>query len=201
MILGVRVADLDNFNRPGEGYRLNVTYEYAGLGGDLDFHKVFLDAEYYQTISEDAEGRRHVLFFIGKFGYVTEAGDSRDVPIYERFFAGGQNSLRGFEFRGVGPMSNGSPDGGKAVVLGSLNYSFPLYEDLLGGVFFLDSGSVASELSADELSDFRVSVGFGIRLKIDLLGPVPFAIDFGIPLIKFDDDVTQIISFSLDRRF
>ncbi len=200
-ILGVRIADLDNFVRPGQGYRLNTTYEFAGLGGDLEFHKISTQGEYYITLHEDSEERKHLLFFKGNFGYVSEYGDSRDVPVYERFFAGGQNSLRGFEFRGVGPHTDNSPDGGKVLLLGSLNYTFPLYDKILRGAVFVDGGTLAPDFKSDELRDIRVSVGFGIRMQIDFLGPVPFAIDFGFPLVKFQDDQTQIISFSLDRSF
>ncbi len=201
LIFGARIADLDNYLQPGEGYRINLNYEFAGVGGDIDFHRVSVDGEYYLTLATDAEERKHVLYFTGRFGYVKEHGDSGDVPIYERLFAGGQNSIRGFEFRGVGPMENGTPIGGKALITGSVNYAFPLYEQILGGVIFMDTGSLASELEADELFDFRVAVGFGIRLKIDFLGPVPFAIDFGFPLVKGREDQTQLISFSLDRKF
>ncbi|MCA9323332.1 MAG: outer membrane protein assembly factor BamA [Planctomycetes bacterium] len=201
LILGVNIADLDNYNSPGEGYRLNTTYEFAGLGGDINFHRINLDGEYYLTLDTDAQDRKQILFFIGRFGYVKEHSSSFDVPIYERLFAGGQNSIRGFEFRGVGPHTHNSPDGGKVLMTGSLNYVFPLYEKMLGGVLFVDAGTLAPEFSSPELGDIRVAVGFGVRVQIDFLGPVPFAIDFGFPLVKFDDDETQIISFSLDRRF
>ncbi|MCB9833332.1 MAG: outer membrane protein assembly factor BamA [Planctomycetes bacterium] len=201
LTFGARIADLDNYLQPAEGYRVNLQYEFAGLGGDVDFHRISLEGAYYLTLATDAEERKHVLFFTGHFGYVKEHGDSGDVPIYERLFAGGQNSIRGFEFRGVGPMENDTPIGGKALITGSVNYGFPLYEQILGGVLFLDVGTLAPELDSEELFDFRASVGFGIRLKIDFLGPAPFAIDFGFPLVKYRDDQTQIISFTLDRQF
>jgi outer membrane protein insertion porin family len=199
--LGATIADVDNFASPNEGYRLFLTYEYAGLGGDITYNRVRLDAEYYQTVYETVEGQRHVLWFDGTFGYIKEAGGTDDVPVYERFFAGGQSSIRGFRFRGVGPMTNNNPEGGKVLILGSLNYQFPLYEDTLGGVLFVDTASVAPEFNADAVFDFRVAVGFGIRLKVPFLGEVPFAIDFGFPIIDKREDNRQLISFSLSRRF
>lgn len=197
----IRIADLNNFRKPSEGYRIDISHETAGLGGDINFNKFNINGEYYQTLHTDAEERKHILYFTGHFGYVKEWGGTNNVPVYERFFAGGQNSVRGFQFRGLGPTENGSPTGGKVLITGSLNYQFPLYEKILGGVFFLDTGTLAPELDSTQLADFRVSVGFGIRLQIDFLGPVPFAIDFGFPLISKENDKTQLISFSLDRKF
>ncbi|MEZ6196489.1 MAG: BamA/TamA family outer membrane protein [Planctomycetota bacterium] len=199
--LSATIADLDNFGSPTEGYRLYLTYEYAGLGGDITFNRTRVDAEYYLTIAEDADGHRQVLWFDGTFAWVKEAGSSDDVPIYERYFAGGQSSLRGFAFRGVGPMTNNNPDGGKVLILGSLNYIVPLYEDTVAGVLFADAGTLATDFDSGDLGDFRLSIGFGIRLKVPFLGETPFAIDFGFPVLKQRDDETQIISFSLSRQF
>lgn len=199
--LGASIAELDSFLSPAQGYRVTGSYEYAGLGGDLSFHKFRLDGSYYETLGENEDGAKHVLWFDGSLGYVVESGDTHDVPIYERFFAGGQNSVRGFAFRGLGPHENDHPTGGRVVMTGSLNYEFPLYQDLLRGVVFLDTGTVASDWDSDDVTNFRVSTGFGIRLKIPFLGDVPFAIDLGVPLVKDEEDETQLISFSLSRRF
>lgn len=202
--LTVRVADVerDPTNMaPVEGYLMDFTYEFAGIGGDISYNKLRGSAEHYWTLSQDAEDRRHVVFVRATAGWMNALGDSADVPIYERFFAGGHGSLRGFAFRGVGPMTNNTPDGGKVKLLGSVNYVFPVYEKMLRGVVFVDTGTLASDLDADELMDFRVSAGFGIRMAIPFLGPTPFALDFGIPLVKYGQDETQFISFSLERKF
>ncbi len=198
---GITIADLDSYASPSEGYRLLLNYEYAGLGGDLEFQKIRIDTEYYLTVHQDAENRKQTLFFEGTIGYIKEFGSTDDVPIYERLFAGGQGSVRGFEFRGIGPQTGGSPEGGKIVITGSLNYDFPLYEDILKGVVFLDTGTLANGFGDGDLSNFRVAVGFGIRLKIGFLGDRPFAVDFAFPLVKYKEDQTQIISFSFSRQF
>ncbi len=197
----LRIADLNNYRHPSDGYRVDLSHEFAGLGGEVNFNKFTFNGEYYQSLHTDADDRKHILYFNGRASYVKEWGSTNNVPVYERFFAGGQGSVRGFQFRGLGPTENGNPVGGKVLLLGSLNYLFPLYEKVLGGVVFIDTGTLSPELDSDQLYDFRVAVGFGIRLKIDFLGPVPFAIDFGFPLVKEANDRTQLISFSLDRNF
>ena len=201
VIARLNVADLDSPIRPTEGYRFSLQYEFAGLGGDIDFHKILFDATYFSTLSEDADGRKHVLRATATIGWAQETGDTRAVPIYERFFAGGHGSIRGFDFRGVGPMSNGSPDGGQALILGSVEYTFPLYEELLRGAFFVDGGTVAEDWGDSDITNFRLAAGFGIRLSIPFLGPTPFAVDFGIPLLRDDDDDTRVFSFSIEREF
>ena len=198
------IADLEideQSLQPVEGYRIRPGYEYAGLGGDIEFHKVTVGTEYYLTVLTDADDRKHVLYFDGNLGYVVESGDSHDVPIYERFFAGGHGSIRGFEYRGVGPHTNDSPDGGKVLLTGSLNYEFPIFQNILRGVVFLDAGTLANDWGDEEMGNIRLSTGFGVRLQIPFLGPVPFALDFGIPILKYDEDETRLISFSIERKF
>ena len=186
---------------PVEGYMIDLLLEYAGIGGDISYNKIRATGEYYWTLSQDAEERRHVVYVRGTAGWVNATDDSNDVPIYERFFAGGHGSLRGFAFRGVGPMTNNAPDGGKVLLLGSVNYAFPVYEKMLRGVVFVDTGTLASDIDADELMEIRISAGVGVRMAIPFLGPTPFALDFALPLMKYGQDETQFISFSLERKF
>ena len=115
--------------------------------------------------------------------------------MFERFYAGGFRSLRGFQFRGVGPDVNGFKVGGDFLFLNSLEYQVPVTPgDNLMLVGFIDTGTVERRI---ELQDYRVSVGFGIRFTVPMLGPVPIALDFGFPIVKADTDHQQIFSFWL----
>jgi outer membrane protein assembly factor BamA len=195
-----RLERLNNYLEPSEGYRTEVTLEHAGLWGDVEFNKAMIKGEYYTTLDEDDIGRLHILRTQATIGWASEFGDTRDIPVFERFFAGGQGSLRGFRYRGVGPRDNDSPIGGKALWLFSSEYQFPVWEENIRGVAFFDSGSVAREWSDSSIWDVRASVGFGLRILIPFLGEGPLAIDFGIPLLEQDGDDTQIISFSFGNR-
>ena len=184
----------DSLLFPTEGYRLSGSVEQAGaLGGDYTFTKFNVDARRYWTVTRDVLDRRSVLALRGRAGFI-----GGDAPIFERFYAGGQGSIRGFEFRGVGPKKNDTFIGGDFLALASTEYSFPIFEKNLSGVLFLDTGTVEPNLS---LSTWRASVGFGVRFTVPFFGPVPFTLDFGFPISKEGDDETQIFSFSIGTAF
>ena len=184
----------DSLLFPTEGYRLSGSVEQAGaMGGDYTFTKFNVDGRRYWTVTRDVLDRRSVLALRGRTGFI-----GGDAPIFERFYAGGQGSIRGFEFRGVGPKKNDTFIGGDFLALASAEYSFPVFEKNLSGVLFLDTGTVEPNLS---LSTWRASVGFGVRFTVPFFGPVPFTLDFGFPISKEGDDETQIFSFSIGTAF
>jgi outer membrane protein insertion porin family len=92
----------NNFFRPTRGYRMQSSLEYAGgfLGGDNDFYKYRQDA----TIYFRGFAKRHYAAFNASYGYIKAYGNSLDVPPYERFYLGGERSLRLFPIRSVGPV-------------------------------------------------------------------------------------------------
>lgn len=183
---------------PTRGSMTSATIAQAGaLGGDFDFTKVSARYIKFWTLDEDFLGYKTVLSMKTEAGYIFS-----DAPTFERFYAGGQRTLRGFDYRGVGPRGirhdNGKigddPVGGNWIFLLGLEYNFPIYHDTLRGVFFIDSGTVSEDLS---FKQYRVSVGTGIRLKIPFLGQAPFAFDFAIPLLKEEGDKTRFFSFDV----
>ncbi|MGH9676123.1 MAG: BamA/TamA family outer membrane protein, partial [Candidatus Acidiferrum sp.] len=146
----------------------------------------------YFTTYQRADGSgKQVLAFRSLFAV---AGGN--TPVYERYYAGGFRSLRGFEFRGVGPDVNGFKVGGDFMFLNSLEYQYPIKaNDQIYLVSFIDTGTVES--TAVNIKDYRVSAGFGVRFTVPLLGPVPIALDFGFPIVKGPQDNTQVFSFFL----
>ncbi len=121
--------------------------------------------------------------------------EGSNAPVFERFYAGGFRSIRGFEFRGVGPKIDGFEVGGDFMLLNSLEYQVPLKaNDQIFAVAFIDTGTVEPRV---EIKDYRVSAGFGIRFVVPMLGPVPIALDFGFPIVKGPDDREQVFSFWL----
>ena len=172
---------------PGEGHYLQANFEHAF--GDFVFPRAQGDARQYFTLHERPDGNgRHVLALSSRIGWTGE-----DTPIYERFFAGGYQSFRGFDFRGVSPVDQGVGIGGRWMLLGSVEYKFPVTADeMISAVVFTDMGTVEEEV---QMEDFRLTVGAGIRVTIPAMGPVPIALDWGIPVIKQDFDDRRLFSF------
>lgn len=172
---------------PSEGQFAELTYT-QGIH-DYQYPRVDLEATQYFTVFSRPDGTGKHIFSVG--GQLGWTGD--DTPIFERYFAGGFQSLRGFEFRGVGPREFGVNVGGQFLVAGTLQYMFPLLaNDALHGVVFSDFGTVNEDVSLD---DFRTSIGTGLRIAIPAFGPAPLAFDFAFPITRADGDETQIFSF------
>ena len=114
--------------------------------------------------------------------------------MYERFFAGGFRSIRGFEFRGVGPDVNGFKVGGNFLALASAEYQIPVRaSDSIFIVGFVDAGTVSPDI--DDIDSIRVAAGFGFRIQVPMLGPAPIALDFGFPINKSSTDREQVFNF------
>ena len=191
MAPGVNVAfdTRNSFLRPTEGGLLSFSYEQ--VFGDYNFPIFHVEASRFFTTYQRPDGSgKHVLALRSEFNW-----EGSDAPVFERFFAGGFRSMRGFEFRGVGPFVNGFNVGGNFMFLNSLEYQIPIRaNDNLYMVGFVDSGTVERDIS---LRDYRVTAGFGLRIIVPALGPVPIALDFGFPIVKAAGDRDQVFSFWL----
>lgn len=161
---------------PSRGMRNTISAEVAGgpLGFDQDFTKYVTRHSLYIALPLDLVLRLHA-----QGGVVDEYDDSEDVPLFERFFLGGANTIRGFDFRDVGPKDEfGEPVGGESMILGSVELTFPIIEKLRGAVFY-DTGNVYPDAWEFELDDLRAGAGVGIRLELPI-GPI--RLDYGWPI-------------------
>jgi outer membrane protein assembly complex protein YaeT len=209
--LGLNLSNVKrDIGQPYEGASINLGYEYAGgfLQGDVSFSKVSIKFSLYETVFGSISGWRQILSL--KLGMDWAEGHSGQgkLPIYERFFAGGLGSIRGFEYQGIGPRQNRDAVGGNFRATASLEYSVPIYRapmvgmanidiDVLRLVFFYDAATLAPNVEDYSTGLIRSSVGFGFRLRIPALGGIPISLDFGFPLARLPQDETQRVSFSL----
>ena len=192
--IGITKDTSDSYLMPTEGYRATTSVEQAGaMGGDYTFTKYHIDGRKYWTVTKDVLDRKSVLSVHGYVGFT-----GSDTPIFERFYAGGTGTIRGFKFRGVGPRSGKTELGGDFMALACAEYQFPIFEKTFNGVLFFDSGTVEKDIT---VKTWRASVGFGIRFIVPFFGPVPFSFDFGIPIAKDSQDKTQVFSFSIGTAF
>jgi len=112
-------------------------------------------------------------------GWINPQGDGADVPVNERYFAGGDGSVRGFERNSLSPLDDeGSPKGGRALVEARAEVRLPLRKELRG-VVFADAGQAFDDFGAVRPSRLEVGVGLGLRLdtpvgvlRLDLARPV-----------------------------
>jgi outer membrane protein insertion porin family len=193
----------DSFIIPTEGTRLEIGYEvsWKGFGSDFNFTKLNMEFQQHFRIYKTENKTYHTLSFNVKFGWVNEFKGSNEVPINERFFAGGRGLIRGFEFRGIGPQENGVPVGGEVLVVGTVEYTIPLYQYILFGAVWYDIGTLETDMRFFHRSFYRQSVGFGFRFLIPALGNIPIALDFGWTLSSAFADEEQVVLFDFGRFF
>ena len=176
---------------PTEGHFLELIYDQ--VFGSFDYPRGQINYSRYFMLRERADGTgRHTLTNSIRFG-VTGA----QTPIYENFFAGGYTTLRGFRFRGAGPVDMGIQTGGQLMFLGTVEYMFPLSaDDMIRMVAFVDYGTVERTIKMD-FDNFRVAPGLGFRVAVPAMGPAPLAFDFAVPVQYAPQDKRQVFSFSV----
>jgi len=193
---GVGATSLDDLYTPGEGHRAAAWYEQ--VTGDDTFG--LLEGTYirYFTLHTDVLERKTVLATKVLAGTVVG-----DAPPFEKYYAGGTGhyGLRGFEYRGVstrGLQTNVDPAfaqrkdpiGSDWVFLAKAEVVFPLVGENFSWLAFVDSGTI-------DTGSYRLSVGAGLQILIpQFFGDIPMRFEIAVPLLKDDEDETQMFSFS-----
>jgi outer membrane protein insertion porin family len=179
----LRYDSRDDTFIPTEGSSHAVSYEFAGLGGDIGFMKYLGETAWYLPLFWE-----FVLAPHAEGGYVNKTKDKK-LPDYEKFYMGGIGSLRGFERDDLAPKDqDGNSIGGDKYIQFNLDLLFPLLkgQGLYGSAFF-DTGNVYGDNEKIELDpgDLRQSAGVGIRWK----SPVgPIRLEYGFILDRTDSD-------------
>lgn len=179
----------DNLFLATQGHRIVLGYDQGF--GDFTFPRGTVEARQHFLLHErpDRSGR-HVMTLMTQLGFAGHA-----MPLYENYFAGGFSSMRGFNFRGVGPYVGQVNVGGVFQWLNTAEYMFPISaDDMVRGVVFCDYGTVEDDIAVRG-RNFRVSPGFGLRLTIPAMGPAPIALDFAVPVIHGPNDNIQNFAF------
>ena len=191
----------DNRFNPVKGAILVGSIEVAGgpFGGDKDFAKFFNSMSHYSEIGP------FLLELKLRDGVVsTYGGNNGAVPVYERFFAGGTYTIRGFKERDIGPKDqSGDAIGGGTIAIANAELTFSIIENLKGA-FFVDAGNVwhvpdSKPRGGTSPGGIRIGVGTGVRIKTPI-GPVK--LDYGFPInADASQDKSGRIHFSMTRGF
>lgn len=198
----------DNPQFPTTGWELTYRYEYTGgllLGGTLDFWSMRAIGNLYLPLADVDKIRTLVLAFNVSAYWQDVHSDTERIPFGQRFLLGGNSisgrgTLRGFEFAGVGPSRNGIATGGNFMLTGFAELRFPIFPGNLWLVAFVDAGELAPTLNTFDGGGITVSGGFGLRLLLPIL-PVPFALDFGFPIVNQPGNREEVISINLGFGF
>jgi outer membrane protein insertion porin family len=188
----------DNPADPHHGIYNMADFGVTGrfFGSDRSFARVLLrNATYYKLTRNIVLARQTQFGVIRPFSAPAGLSDQESIPLPERFFGGGADSLRAFAFNEAGPRDTGRalvaggpasaptgfPLGGNALFFNNVELRFPLIGDNIQGVLFHDMGNVYSSVSdmsfrfhQKNLQDFNYAVhavGFGIRYKTPI-GPI-----------------------------
>ncbi len=171
---------------PREGTKLDVGVSVAGtfLGGDVDTYGLNLRGQHYWNLRWDS-----ILSVQGELAFVDAT--SGTVPIFDRLYLGGARTLRGFDFRDVGPRDpvTGEVVGGQSLGFFSVEYTVPIIDNVRLAAFY-DLGFVNSSAWDPDPSDLYHDVGVGVRLKLPV-SPVPIALDYAIPVESPDPAADQ----------
>lgn len=182
----------DNVFTPNKGSRASLIVDVAGLGGDSKFVKLIGDVAYFQPVIWDT-----VLAGRVEGGYGFGLGDE-NLPLFERFYLGGPNSIRSRKFRQVSPVdSSGTRIGGTSETLLNIEYIIPLFLGVRFATFF-DAGNVYGFTKDFDLTDFRKAVGAGLRWQSPF-GPI--RVDYGFNLDRQAGESAGQFHFSVGSPF
>ena len=157
-----------------------LTLEYAGgfLQGETSFIKTTTDTRYYQELIG-----RLVLATAVRFGITTGLRSNRRAELisFERFWAGGGTTVRGYAERSLGPKDSTGTHRGDVQFIFNTELRFPIYR-IIQGAFFFDTGNVWGSLEDIDAAELLPSsVGAGLYLD---LGALTAGIDYAIPLVS-----------------
>ena len=193
----------NHFFVPTEGTRSVTSLKLAGLGGDNRFMRSDASLSWYYPVFKNFEwGEKVALMLGGRVGYGASWTD-RELPLFERYFAGGINSVRGYEYRTLGPREcpEDTPDCDDPEVIGGnkqLILKTELHFPILGqwgfrGSVFLDQGQAFGPSQNIRLEDLKRSLGLAMQWQSPI-GPVKLS--WAFPLNAEPSDHTEVLGFA-----
>ena len=186
----------DSIFFPRRGFYRRISAEIGFPGSDLEYYKLSLRGSWYRQLVG-----RLILNLRGDVGYGDGYGDLEELPFFKNYYAGGASSVRGFEARSLGPVSNGAdaaPLGGGIRTVAGVEMYFPVFglqEDNDKRLsLFADAGQVFASSSDFDVGDIRLSVGAGFHW----FSPVgPISLTMAQPLNDEPGDDVKRLQFTL----
>lgn len=198
IVAGFTRSTLDDRFVPRTGTMSRLSAKFAGVGGENNFVTFIGSYSKFFPMPKDS-----AFMIRGTIGYSAGYGGD-DVPIWEKFFLGGLDTMRGFEERTVGPHKRRGDYslfvddrddydvvGGEKELFFNFEYVFPVIKEAgVRGVVFFDAGN-AYERGESYFSDIRASTGFGVRWQSPF-GPLRLELGINLdPESKYDEDSSE----------
>ncbi|MBS0627193.1 MAG: BamA/TamA family outer membrane protein, partial [Verrucomicrobia bacterium] len=190
----------DSAMKPRRGFRSYIEGEFAGIGGDFAFLRFGYLNSYYTPLWR--KGTMKYRFDLRFIEPILKTHSPEDMPMSERFFMGGENSVRGYEPFKLGPLfknpdgTHSDPKGGISSTLLSVEYLQEVIK-MLDVFVFADAGALS--MHRFQIPKLRMSYGVGAR--IDLLNRIPLVVGYGIPVNLEYEKQKKKFFFSMGGQF
>ena len=191
----------DSILYPTSGRFQTITGEFGVPGTDLQYYKVNYQHQWFKPIPIPFF-RDLVLALNGEVGYGDGYG-GKPLPFYKAYYAGGVNSVRGYDTSTLGPRDeNGDPVGGNRRIVGNAELLFPFpglsKDKSVRASLFFDAGQIKGQGTQPDFEGFRFSTGLALQWSSPV-GPLKFS--FAFPLAKKEGDRVQRFQFQVGAGF
>ena len=175
---------------PTKGYSISglAAVTSQAFGASNNYARLELKGTYHYPFLRDW----FVFSVGGKVGFLSSFTSGEPVPLYERYFLGGGDSVRGFPYRSIGPEDyNKDNYGGQTMYILTAELSHPIYS-IVRGAAFVDIGDAGADRF--KFSSINMGIGYGLRIKLPTIA-APLRLDFAYPLINNQDGVSSRLRF------
>ncbi len=171
----------DSLLNPTEGYYASLFSSVSPkiLGSSSNYYRLEGKESFYYSLFDKAI----IMMIGGKVGTVSAFNrDNNAVPVFERYFLGGGDTIRGFEYRDVSPKYNKRSIGGQTMLLLTGEVSHPIWGPVRGAAF-IDAGNAWRNSYSIDFSTINVGVGYGLRIQLPVIN-APVRLDLGYPVVN-----------------
>lgn len=188
----------DRMLDPTSGYNVNFLASVSSkiFGGSHDYYRLELKGANYISFFD----KMLILSVGAKIGMIGMITHSKDAPpLYERYFLGGGDSVRGFPYRSIGPTDyRGDNLGGSFMYLFTMELSHPIWR-FIRGAAFIDVGS-ATDIRKNPFSHANIGVGYGLRIRLPMVD-APIKLDLAYPILNNQEGVKSRLRFHFNMGF
>ena len=197
----------DNLFNPYNGYYIDLSTEYITGSSSVDTFKVLSSKVYNNILRSEVTGKYFISFskqttIVSSLNIGIIKNFSKDEAIFlidDLFYTGGPNTMRGFGYKLVGPLtSNNDPTGGLLIVVWNIFEIRQRIFSVFSGVLFADIGNIWAKPEDFSFNSFRYSAGFGLRIDSPI-GLVRF--DYGFNLLQKSGESSGEFWFGIGHTF